>query len=447
MKRIYVAGAGYVGLVSAACYASKGNLVYLYEKEEARRKSIASGKTPFFEPKLDELLTNAIDTGRLQVVADPVPAVASSDFSFVAVGTPSRKDGSIDLAGVLAACRDIARAIKKLTGYHVLAIRSTVFPGTMSGAVRQTVERFSGKRAGREFGLVAYPEFLREGSAVDDLMRPDRIVLGEFDDRSGNEIEGFVREFYGDNLPPILRVSSVTAEMIKYASNAFLATKIAFINEIANLCERYEDADVRQVADGMGFDRRIGRAFLDAGLGFGGSCFPKDLRALVEGARRRKIRLRIAEATLASNELQPLRALRLAREMIGRLQGRRAAVLGLAFKPGTSDLREAPSVKVVRGLVNAGMSVSVYDPIAMKEAQHLFRNTVRYAKDIRDCLEGTDCCFIVTEWDEFKAIPTHLFTEAMVQPVVVDGRRALEPSKLDPRIAYAAVGLGKRGRG
>jgi UDPglucose 6-dehydrogenase len=279
------------------------------------------------------------------------------------------------------------------------------------------------------------------------MMHPDRIVLGELDDRSGSEIEELVREFYGDNVPPVLRVSPVTAEMIKYASNAFLATKIAFINEIANLCERYDDVDVREVADGMGFDHRIGRAFLDAGLGFGGSCLPKDLRALVEGARRKKVRLRVAEATLSSNELQPLRAVRMARGMIGRLRGKQAAVLGLAFKPGTSDMREAPSVKVVRELVDAGMSVSVYDPMAMDEARKLFGNTVRYAKDIRDCLKGTDCCLIVTEWDEFKAIQPGLFIDAMARPVVIDGRRVLEPAQLDPRIAYVPVGLGKPGRG
>jgi UDPglucose 6-dehydrogenase len=291
---------------------------------------------------------------------------------------------------------------------------------------------------------VAYPEFLREGSAIHDMLHPDRVVLGEFDERSGNVLEEFIQEFYGANLPPVLHVSPTSAEMIKYASNAFLATKVAFMNEIANLCERFENVDVRRVADGMGYDPRIGRAFLDAGLGFGGSCLPKDLRALVEGAKENGVRLRIPEAALASNELQPLRVIRLARELIGRLKGKRAAVLGLAFKPGTSDMREASSVKVVRALLDAGMHVSTHDPAAMPDAARFFGKRVKYAETIRDCLEGADCCFIVTEWDDFRTIPSDLFLDVMAQPIVIDGRRVLDPSKLDPRITYRGIGLGKR---
>lgn len=444
MKDIYIAGSGHVGLVSAALYAQKGNRVSVYEREESKRKAIGCGKTPFLEPNLDELLTEAIDTGRLEIVADPAAAVAMSDLSFVAVGTPTRRNGSVDLSAVLAACRDIAQGLRRSSDYHVLAVRSTVFPGTTSGAVRATVEKFSCKRAGNEFGLVAYPEFLREGSAIYDMLHPDRVVLGEFDDRSGNAMEAFAREFYGGNLPPLIRTSLSTAEMIKYASNAFLATKIAFVNEIANLCERFEDVDVRRVADGMGYDPRIGRAFLDAGLGFGGSCLPKDLRALVEGAKENGVRLRIPEAALASNELQPLTVIRLARELIGSLKGKRAAVLGLAFKPGTSDIREASSVKVVRALLDAGMHVSTHDPAAMPDAARFFGKSIRYAETIRDCLEGADCCFIVTEWDNFRTIPSDLFLDVMAQPIVIDGRRVLDPTKLDRRITYRAIGLGKQ---
>lgn len=284
MKRIYVAGGGYVGLVSAVCYAQKGSFVSLYETDRRKRERIACAKAHFFEPDLDQLLAEAIQTRLLELVADPVSAVGASDFSFVTVGTPTPKDGSLDLSSVLAACRDIAQGLRKTLRYHVVVIRSTVFPGTTSGLVRKTLESSSGKRAGRDFGLVAYPEFLREGCAIRDTLDCDRIVLGAFDDRSGDALEEFVREFYDHHVPPILRVSPTTAEMIKYASNAFLATKICFINEMANLCERFRDVDVERVADGMGHDHRIGRAFLDAGLGFGGSCLPKDLGALVRGA-------------------------------------------------------------------------------------------------------------------------------------------------------------------
>jgi UDPglucose 6-dehydrogenase len=420
--------------------------VSVYEKDEAKRRAIARGKATFFEPGLDQMLVKAIQAGRLEVVANPGRAVASSDISLVAVGTPSRRDGTVDLAAMLAACRDIARGLRRSSGYHVVAIRSTVFPGTTSGSARKTLERFSLMRAGEDFGLVAYPEFLREGSAIHDMLHPDRLVLGEFDYRSGNVMERFVRDFYGNDMPPILRVSCPTAELIKYASNAFLATKIAFINEIANLCEHFEDADVRRVADGIGYDHRIGRAFLDPGIGFGGSCLPKDLRALVEGARRNNVRLRIAEAAFRANELQPLRVIRLARELIGGLKRRKAAVLGLAFKPGTSDMREATSLKVVEALLKGGMCVTVYDPVAMNNAVAYFGDRVRYARDIQDCLEGADCCFIVTEWDDFRGIPSNVFTDKMAQPVVIDGRRVLDPSKLCPRITYRAIGLGRSRR-
>jgi len=443
-KRIYVAGAGHVGLVSAVLSAQKGDLVYLYEKDEMKRKIVASGRSPLFEPNLDRLLEEAIEARRLQVVTDPVAAVAESDLSFVSVGTPTRADGRIDLTGVITACRDIARGLSASSRYHVLAIRSTVFPGTTSGVVRETVEKISGKRAGEEFGLVAYPEFLREGSAIHDMLHPHSVVLGEFDERSGEFIEGFARQFYGANAPPMLRVSPATAEMIKYASNAFLAAKIAFINEIANLCERFEDIDVQLVADGIGHDPRIGRAFLDAGLGFGGSCLPKDLKALVEGAREIGVHLRVCRATLAANEVQPRRVVRLAKESLGTLKGKRAAVLGLAFKPGTDDMREASSIKVVRALLDAGMHVTVYDPAALHNAMGCFGKKVKYAKTARECLEGADCCFMVTEWDEFKTIPSDLFIDAMSQPVVIDGRRVFDASMLDSRIRYAAVGLGRR---
>jgi UDPglucose 6-dehydrogenase len=444
VRHIHIVGAGYVGLVSAVLYAQKGHLVTIYEKDETKRNAMRSGRATFFEPNLEQLLAESIQEGCLEVVADPVLVGVSPDLFFVTVGTPSRRDGSVDLSAVMAACRDIAEWMKGSSGYRVLAIRSTTFPGTTCGPVRELVEKFSGKRAGRDFGLVAYPEFLREGSAIHDMLHPDRVVLGEFDERSGNVLEEFIQEFYGANLPPVLHVSPTSAEMIKYASNAFLATKVAFMNEIANLCERFENVDVRRVADGMGYDPRIGRAFLDAGLGFGGSCLPKDLRALVEGAKENGVRLRIPEAALASNELQPLRVIRLARELIGRLKGKRAAVLGLAFKPGTSDMREASSVKVVRALLDAGMHVSTHDPAAMPDAARFFGKRVKYAETIRDCLEGADCCFIVTEWDDFRTIPSDLFLDVMAQPIVIDGRRVLDPSKLDPRITYRGIGLGKR---
>jgi UDPglucose 6-dehydrogenase len=444
MKHIFVAGAGHVGLVSAICYANKGNLVSIYDSDRDRLDAVASGKAPFFEPRLHALLAKVRKAGHLNVPCDSIVAAAESDFCFVAVGTPTRRDGSADLSSLLDACRDIALGIRESSKYKILAIRSTVPPGTTSSAVRKTVEKLSRKQAGRDFGLIVYPEFLREGSAIHDMEYPARVVLGELDDRSGSAMEKLVRRFHASRVPPVLRVSLSTAEVIKYASNAFIATKIAFINEIANLCERFEGMDVRQVADGMGYDPRIGRASLDAGLGFGGPCLPKDLRAFVEMARRNGIRLLIAEAAFMSNKLQPSRPIRLAKGLIGDLKGKQAAVLGLAFKPGTNDVREAPSLQVVRSLLDAGMHVSVYDPAAMKMSEQYLGNSVRYTESVRECLRGAVCCFIVTEWDEFSAIPSELFMRIMARPLVIDGRRVLDPRKLDRRITYRAVGLGAR---
>lgn len=442
-RRIYVAGGGYVGLVSAACYAQKGNAVVLYEKDRFKRRTVASGRSWFYEPKLDEILEDVVKTGHLALARNPVNAIANSDFHMIAVGTPTRRDGAADLSELVMACRDVAKGLKKHTRYVVVAIRSTVPPGTTSGLVRDTLEHLSGKRAGREFGLVAYPEFLREGSAVHDTLHAERVVIGELDKRSGSSIMRLLRDFYGRSLPPTVRVSPSAAEMIKYASNAFLATKIAFINEIANLCEHFENVDVMQVAEGMGHDHRIGRAFLNAGIGFGGPCLPKDLKALTSLARRTGVDLRIAETTLSSNELQPLRMIQLARESIGTLKGRTGAVLGLAFKPSTSDMRVAPSVKIVRALIKAGMRVKVYDPAATKNAKTIFGRKVIYCKDISECLTHAHCCFIVTEWDEFKRIPPNLFMQRMANPVVIDGRRLFDPA-LDPRITYRGIGLGGR---
>ncbi len=444
MRRIYVAGAGCAGLVSAACYARKGHLVSIYEKEQIKREIIVSMRAPFFEPNLDELLAQVMQDGRLQVAADAVSQAAAADLCIVTVGTPTLRDCSLDLSAVLAACHDIGRGFAKSSEYNVLAIRSTVSPGTTSGLVRRTVEQSSGKRAGRDFGLVVCPEFLRTGSAIRDMLHPDRVVIGASDDRSGDTFEQFVRGFYDENPRPVLRVSPTTAEIIKYASNAFLATKVGFMNEIANICELFEDVDVRQVAEGMGYDPRIGTALPKAGLGFGGPCLPKDLAAFAAGARRSGTRLRIAEATLTSNKLQNHNVIRLARKVLGgRLKGKRAAVLGLAFKPGTSDIRDSPAIKIVETLLDAGANVTAYDPAAMNNAAELFGKKIAYAKGILDCLEDADCCFILTAWDEFRTISSDQFIDAMNKPIVLDCNRTLEPSKLDQRITYAAIGLKK----
>ncbi|MCC6052158.1 MAG: UDP-glucose/GDP-mannose dehydrogenase family protein [Fervidicoccaceae archaeon] len=377
-----------------------------------------------------------------RATTDSYEVVLSSDISFICVGTPSRPDGSADLSYVESAARSIGRALRDKKGWHLVVVRSTVPPGTTGGIVRRIIEEESGKRAGVDFGLCMNPEFTREGSAVEDTFTPDRIVIGELDERSGAFLEKLYRDFHGSNMPPIIRTSLTNAELIKYASNAFLAMKVSFINEIANIAQRVPEADVEIIARGIGLDKRIGPLFLRAGLGFGGSCFPKDLRALIRFSESVGYEPKIIRAVMEVNESQPYRALELAKSLLGSLEGKRIAVLGLAFKPNTDDVREAVSIKIVKALLSEGASVVVYDPKAMPNARRVLGETVVYAGSAEECLRGADCAIVVTEWDEFRKLRPEDFSRLMRTPVVVDGRRIYDPKEYSRKLKYAAIGLG-----
>ncbi|MCP8317161.1 MAG: UDP-glucose/GDP-mannose dehydrogenase family protein [archaeon] len=285
------------------------------------------------------------------------------------------------------------------------------------------------------------PEFLREGSARKDNLKPDRIIIGEYDKASGDMLEKLYEEFYGHKMPPLIRTNLTTAELIKYTNNAFLATKVSFINSIANLCQKIPDADVKVVAESIGLDRRIGRLFLNAGLGWGGSCFLKDLRALTAHVKGLDTELPIIEASMKVNEDQPLIAISLAHNLVGKLKRKRVSVLGLSFKPNTDDMREAVSVKVINALLKEGAYVVVHDPRALENAKKIFGDKVRYEERVRDCLMDSECCIIVTEWDEYKALKPNDFQRYMKNPAVVDGRRIYNPEEFK-LIKYTAVGLG-----
>jgi len=330
--------------------------------------------------------------------------------------------------------------------YHLVVLRSTVVPGTTENVVKPIVEVRSGKRCGEGWGLCFNPEFLSEGSAVEDTFNPDRIVIGECDERSGDVLESLYKEFYAEKMPPLLRTSPVNAELIKYANNAFLAMKVSFINTIANICERIPGADVTVVAKGIGLDKRIGSLFLNAGLGYGGSCLPKDLRALIQHSRSLGYEPKLLEAVKEVNDGQPRRAIELCKELVGELRGRRVAVLGLAFKPNTDDMRDAVSIKIVKRLLEEGARVVVYDPRAVENAKKVFGSSVEYATSVEECLRGSECAIVVTEWEEFRRLRPEDFLRLMKEPVVVDGRRIYDAELFSSRLRFAAVGFGKRTR-
>jgi len=443
---ISVFGLGPVGLVTAACFATKGHRVVGIDLDRDRLEMIRRGDPPFFEPKLAEYVKASVASGKLKVT-DNASANAQSSLAYITVGTPSMEEGSVDLKYVRNAATAIGRSLRDSEGYQLIVIKSTVTPGTARNIIKPLIERESGKTAGAEFGLCSNPEFLREGNAVHDAEFPDRIIIGSEDPEAAMRLENFYKEFHSESMPPVVRTTHENAELIKYANNAFLAMKVSFINTIANIAERTRGADVEGIARAIGMDGRIGARFLNAGLGWGGSCFPKDLKALIRFSKTLDYAPELIEAVIATNEKQKQRALQLAKEALGSLRGKRIAVLGLAFKPETDDMREAVSIPLIRGLLADGASVIVYDPAAIDNARRILGDKVSYAPDSLRCLKDADCCIIVTEWDEFKTIPPGTFLERMRRPVVIDGRRIYDAHKFSGAgIRFSAIGLGPTDR-
>ena len=441
--RISVLGIGYVGLCTAVGFASKGYKVIASTHDAEKADKINKGEPPFYEPNLQSLLEETVRDGNLTCLVNQTEeAVRESDITFNAVGTPSRKDGSIDLQFIETSSHDIGQALAKKSGYHVVVVKSTVVPGTTQDVVKPIMEKESRKKCGSDFGLCMNPEFLRQGSAFEDTLHTDRIVIGEYDKKSGDVLDVVYRDFYGKDMPPMIRTTLATAELIKYASNSLLATKISYINSIANLCEKTPGADVKVVAFAMGLDTRIGPLFLNAGLGYGGSCFPKDVKALIAHSKTLGYRLELLETVESINKTQPLKAVQFCEELIGGLKGKQVAVLGLAFKADTDDMREARAIPIINSLVAKGAKVTAYDPVAIPIAKTIFKNKIRFAVSIVECLRNADCCILVTEWDEFKRLKPEDFIKNMKQPVLVDGRRIYDPEEFGQRMKFRAVGLG-----
>jgi UDPglucose 6-dehydrogenase len=441
--RISVLGIGYVGLCTAVAFASRGYCVVASTHDTEKAAKINEGIPPFYEPNLENLLQKSVKNGNLTCLANQTEeAVLSTDLTFNAVGTPSRSDGSIELQFIEASSKDIGRALGKKKTYHVVVVKSTVVPGTTQDIVKPILEKESGKKCGSEFGLCMSPEFLRQGSAFEDTIHTDRIVIGEYDKKSGDLLDKTYQDFYGNEVPPTIRTTLSTAELIKYASNSLLATKISYINTIANLCERISGADVRVVATATGLDKRIGPLFLNAGLGYGGSCFPKDVKALIAYSRKLGYNLELLESVEDINKTQPLKAVQFCEEMLGSLKGKRVAILGLAFKAETDDMREARAIPVIENLLEKGATVIAYDPVAMPIAKNLLSDKVNYATSAIECIKNVDCCIIVTEWNEFKRLTPDQFTKNMKTPVLVDGRRIYDPREYSQSMKFRAIGLG-----
>jgi UDPglucose 6-dehydrogenase len=420
--KIAMIGAGYVGLVSGACFSEFGVTVTCVDKDAEKIARLRAGEIPIFEPGLDDLVARNAQAGRLAFASDLPAAVAGADAVFIAVGTPSRRgDGHADLTYVYAAAREIAHA---LTGYAVVVTKSTVPVGTGREVARIIHET----NPQADFDVVSNPEFLREGSAINDFMRPDRIVIGAEGDRAQEVMRQLYRPLYLIETP-ILFTSLETAELVKYAANAFLATKITFINEIADVCEAV-GADVHDVARGIGLDGRIGRKFLHPGPGFGGSCFPKDTQALARTAEQVGAPMRIVETVVAVNDARKRRmAQRIRVACGGAVAGKTVAVLGLTFKPNTDDMREAPSLVILPALQHDGATIRVFDPEGMNEARKLMPD-LTYCKDAYEAMAGADALVILTEWNEFRSLNLQRMRECLRQPIVVDLRNVYGPGDM-----------------
>jgi UDPglucose 6-dehydrogenase len=431
--KIAVVGTGYVGLVVGACLAENGNTVACVDNDETKIDALRRGEIPIYEPGLGEMIPRNVAGERLRFTTDLEAAVKQSEIIFIAVGTPQDGDGSADLRHVLAVAEEIGRA---MDGYRVIVNKSTVPVGT-TAKVRKAVAA----RTSHPFAVVSNPEFLKEGTAVEDFLKPDRVVIGVDDEKA----QAVMTELYAPFVRtgnPVLTMDCASAELTKYAANAMLASRISFMNEIANLCDRM-GADVGQVRRGIGTDSRIGSSFLFPGIGYGGSCFPKDVKALIKTGEEAGIDLRVVKAVDATNEAQRRALVPRIAAHLGSLRGKVVGIWGLAFKPRTDDMREAPAVTVVEGLLDGGASVRAYDPKAMAVARRVFGDRVHYCRRSYEAVEGADALVVATEWNEFREPDFARVKSLMRRPAVFDGRNIYNPQLLR-EMGFHYEGIGRR---
>ena len=433
IMKISVIGTGYVGLVSGVCFAELGHEVVCVDIDDEKVKNINNGKPPIYEKGLPELLKKNINK-TLRATSDLQTAVEQTEVSIIAVGTPFDGD-EIDLQYVKSVAHEIGSVLKNKSAYHVVIVKSTVVPGTTDQIILPIIEEASGKTVGKDFGIGMNPEFLREGEAIEDFMYPDRIVLGGIDARTHEMMDAIYAPFRNVD---IVKTNNKTAEMIKYTANSVLATMISFSNEIGNLCSKLGDIDVVEVMDGVHKDKRLSPiiengtrikpgflSYLEAGCGFGGSCFPKDVQALVAHGKKAGSPMSLLNSVIEINRKQPEQVLSLLHKHYENIEGLKIAILGLAFKPGTDDMRESPAIPIVRNLLKNGALINAYDPVARNEAEKIFGNhQIAYFENLADTLEGVDVIILLTKWGEFKVLPD-LVRNLNPQPLFIDGRRML----------------------
>jgi len=431
MKNITVIGVGYVGLVTGVCFADLGNRVVCVDINEQRIDDLKQGVMPIYEPGLEELVIRNARAGRLSFTTSYAEGLSEAEFVFIAVGTPEGVDGEADLQYVRMAARSIGEAMD----HPMIIVNKSTVPVGTGDWVADIIREY--RSSDVDFAVVSNPEFLREGSAISDFMAPDRVVLGSLNRDAAEK----VAQLYLPLRATIMITDLRTAEMIKYASNAFLATRISFINEISNICEAL-GADVKEVATGMGYDKRIGHAFLDAGVGYGGSCFPKDVKALAYMAEIKGRHPQLLRAVMEINQYQRRAVVRKLEDALGSLRGKTVGLLGLAFKPNTDDMREAPAIHIARMLQTAGASVRAYDPVAMKVAARMTPG-IELAEDVYALVEGCDALVVVTEWNEFKHLDLRRVRDLMNRPVLIDGRNIYDPATMkELGFYYRGVGRG-----
>jgi UDPglucose 6-dehydrogenase len=433
MSDICVIGTGYVGLVTGACFADLGNRVFCLDINEDRISKLRRNIMPIYEPGLEEIVERNVKAQRLFFTTDYEKALESAEFAFIAVGTPSGVDGEADLQYV----KDVVEKIADIVEHPLIVVNKSTVPVGTGDWVEEVITKKRGDRT-LEFAVVSNPEFLREGSAIGDFMNPDRVVLGSLNHAAAEK----VAQLYAPLRAPVLISDIRTAEMIKYASNAFLATRISFINEIANICDEL-GADVREVADGMGLDKRIGRSFLDAGLGWGGSCFPKDVKALAHMAVLHNTQPQLLQAVMDINRNQRRRVVYKLRKVLGgSFLDKTIGILGLSFKPNTDDMREAPAVEIIHLLENEGAKIQAYDPQAMENAEKELPG-ITLCPDLYQMAEGTDALVLATEWNEFKQLDFERIYKLMRTPVLVDGRNQWDGKQLrEMGFTYFGIGQG-----
>jgi UDPglucose 6-dehydrogenase len=441
---VSIIGLGFVGLTTAVVFASRGITVIGLEEDNEKIIKINAKKPHFYEPKLNDMLVHVINKGLFAVSNEIESAVKLSTIVFITVGTPALPSGQTNTSYVENCAKEIGRALRHYNKYRLIVVKSTVPPGTTSNVVGGNISKYSGKIVGKYFGLACNPEFLREGSAIEDSVSPHMLLIGADDLVAKKKLVSFYRSLFPEGLPNLVETNLSTAELIKYANNSYLATKISFINTMANICSRIPGADVQVVSKAMGFDPRIGKLFLRAGPGFGGSCLPKDVEAFIHFANSLGYDPALLKATQQANEQQRAIVLEMVlRSLDGDIKKKRIAVLGTAFKKNTDDVRESVAIKLIRELKIQGASIKVHDPMALDNTKKILDDTIEYYRDVISCITDADCAVLMTDWDDYIQLDAKFFKSYMKKANVIDARRILDYSRMKG-IDLSVIGLGKK---